>query len=241
MTYYYQSSHFEYPLVMTKEILLKVFDNELKENRDNPKIDLGGKTPIYDWYLNKSHIIEPSEVLSFTEFVLFNYANAFKYLDDEILTDRITQEANNLQNQSLGSIIDVASYDYLIKQAVVNKDTILVIPNHTIRFLRNPYFIKDNKQFKIEINQTVNREIVEKNYITISNGISDYDLNQKKLTKTILKEITGHSIATIKNYLKNYEELNEMFEEVKNHSGTMQQIKDKKYNQIKISKMAKQS
>lgn len=226
---------------MTKEILLKVFDSELKDNLDKPKLDLGEKIPIYDWYLNKSYIIEPSEVLSFTEFVLFNYANAYKYLNDEILTDRITQEANKLRKQSLGSIIDVASYEYLINQAVINKDTILVVSKHTIRFLRNPYFIKDNKQFKIEINQTVNREIVEKNYITIRNGISDYDLNQKKLTKTILKEITGHSIATIKNYLKNFKELNDMFEEVKNHSGTMQQIKDKKYNQTKISKMAKQS
>jgi len=237
--YYYLSSQFEYPLVMTKEILLKVFDNELKDNRDNSKLDLGGNIPIYDWYLNKSHIIEPNEVISFTEFVLFNYANAFKYLDDEMLTDRIKQEAKKLRNQSLGSIIDNASYDYIIKQAVINKDTILVVPKHTIRFLKNPYYTKDKKQFKLEINQNTNREIVEKNYISISNGISDYDLNKKKLTKTILKDITGHSIATIKNYLKNYEELNEMFDEVKKHSGTIQQIKDKKYNETKISKTAK--
>lgn len=239
MPYYYQSDEFEYSFVMTKEILLKVFDTELKENKDNPKLDLGDNIPIYSWYTNKRYFIEPSDVLSHTEYVLFNIANAFKYLDDEILTDRLINEANSLRKQSLGSMLNTDSYDYIIKQAVLNKDALLVLPNNTIRFLKNPYFTKNKTDYKIEINQLLNQEVVCKNHKLIFDCISDYDLNQKRLTKNILSQVTGISLATIKNYLNRYQELNEMFEVIKMHSGTKSQLKNSEYNHNKISKMAK--
>jgi hypothetical protein len=206
--YYYQSNEFDYPFVMTKEILLKVFDNELKQSRDNQKFDLGDNIPRYSWYTNKKTFIESSDVLGFTEYVLFNYANAFKYLDDETLTDRLIYESKKLRNQSLGSVINNESYDYLISQAIINKDTRIVKPNDTVRFLKNPYYRGSNKDFKIQINQLLNKEVVCKNHKLISDSISDYDLNQKRLTKDILANVTGKSLATIKNYLNKYQELN---------------------------------
>jgi hypothetical protein len=241
MPYYYQSDEFENEFVMTKEILLKVFDAELKESKDNPKLDLGYNVPIYNWYTNKRYFIEPSDVLSHTEYVLFNIANAFKYLDDEILTDRLINEANNLRNQSLGSMLNSDSYDYIIKQAVLNKDTRLVEPNTTIRFLKNPYYTKNKTDYKVQINQLLNQEVINKNYQLISDCISDYDLIQKRLTKSILALITGNSLSTIKNYLNNYQELNEMFETIRMNSGTKSQLKNSEYNQNKISKIAKLS
>lgn len=239
MPYYYQSDEFENEFVMTKEILLKVFDAELKVNQDSSKLDLGCNIPIYEWYTNKRHFIEPSEVMSHTEYVLFNIANAYKYLDDQIIRDRLINEANILRNQSLGSMLNSDSYDYIINQAILNKDTRLVKPNTSIRFLKNPYFTKNKKDFKIEINQLLNQEVVNKNHKLIFDCISDYDLNQKKLNKNILAQITGVSLATIKNYLNNYQELNEMFEVIKMHSGTKSQLKNSEYNHNKISKMAK--
>lgn len=239
MPYYYQSDEFEYSFVMTKEILLKVFDTELKDNKDNPKLDLGYNVPIYSWYTNKRYFIDPSDVLSYTEYVLFNFANAFKYLDEATLTDRLINEANNLRKQSLGSMLNNESYDYIIKQAVLNKDTRLVEPNTTIRFLKNPYYTKNKTDYKVQINQLLNEEVINKNYKIISDCISDYDLNQKRLTKSILALITGISIATIKNYLNKNQELNEMFEIIKMYSGTKSQLKNSEYNQNKISKMAK--
>lgn len=238
MPYYYHSDEFENAFVMTKEILLKVFDAELKVNQDSSKLDLGCNIPIYEWYTNKRYFIEPSDVLSHTEYVLFNIANAFKYLNDEILTDRLINEANNLRKQSLGSMLNTDSYDYIIKQAVLNKDTLLVLPNNTIRFLKNPYFTKNKTDYKIGINQLLNQEVVCKNHKLIFDCISDYDLNQKRLTKNILSQVTGISLATIKNYLNNYQELNEMFETIKMNSGTKSQLKNSKYNQNRISKMA---
>lgn len=237
--YYYQSNEFECPFVMTKEILLKVFDNELKQSRDIQTFDLGDNIPIYSWYTNKKTFIEPSDVLGFTEYVLFNYANAFKYLDDETLTYRLIYEAKKLRNQSLGSIINNESYDYLISQAIINKDTRKVKQNDSVRFLKNPYYRGSNEDFKIQINQLINKEVVCKNHKLISNSISDYDLNQDRLTKGILATLTGKSLATIKNYLNKYQELNEMFEIIKKNSGTESQFKNSQYNQNKISKMAK--
>ena len=239
MPYYYQSAEFEYSFVMTKEILLKVFDNELKQNNDNPKLDLGDNIPIYNWYTNKRYFIDPSDVLSHTEYALFNIANAFKYLDDGILTERLINEADSLRKQSLGSMLNSDSYDYIIKQAVLNKDTRLVEPNTTIRFLKNPYYTKNKTDYKVQINQLLNKEVINKNYKLISDYISDYDLNQKRLTKNILALITGISLSTIKNYLYKYQELNEMFETIRMNSGTKSQLKNSKYNQNKISKMAK--
>ena len=80
--------------------------------------------------------------------------------------------------------------------------------------------------------------MVEKNYKSIYTAIIDYDLNQKRFTKNILKDITDLSLASIKNYLKKHKELNEMFETVKANSGTKKQIKTKLYNLAKISKIA---
>ena len=160
MPYYYQSDEFENEFVMTKEILLKVFDAELKESKDNPKLDLGYNVPIYNWITNKKCFIEPSEVMSHTEYVLFNIANAFKYMDDQIIRDRLINEANNLRNQSLGSMLNNESYDYIINQAILNKDTRLVKPNTSIRFLKNPYFTKNKTGYKTEINQIDRKSVV---------------------------------------------------------------------------------
>lgn len=239
MPYYFQSDEFENEFVMTKEILLKVFDDELKANQDSSKLDLGCNIPIYEWYTNKRYFIEPSEVMRYTEYVLFNIANAYKYLDDQIIRDRLINEANSLRNQSLGSMLNNDSYEYIINQAILNKDTRLVKPNTSIRFLKNPYFTKNKTDYKIEINQLLNQEVVNKNYKLIFDCISDYDLNQKRLTKNILSQVTGISLATIKNYLNKFQELNEMFEVIKMHSGTKSQLKNSEYNHNKISKMAK--
>lgn len=177
--------------------------------------------------------------MSFTEYVLFNYSNAFKYLDDDILSDKLNYEVKKLRNQSLGSAISNESYNYLISQAIINKDTRKVKPNDTVRYLKNPYQKVSNEDFKIQINQLLNKEVVCKNHKFISDSISDYDLNQKRLTKGILANITGKSLATVKNYLIKYQELNEMFEIIKKNSGTKSQFKNSQYNQNKISKMAK--
>ena len=52
----------------------------------------------------------------------------------------------------------------------------------------------------------------------------------KKMTKTILKKATNLSLSTIKNYLNNYPELKEIYQSIKENSGTVKQRKQKEYN-----------
>jgi len=58
----------------------------------------------------------------------------------------------------------------------------------------------------------------------------DYELNQKKMTKAILKDITGLGSTTIKNYLNKYPELKHIYESIKRNSGTEKQLKKQEYN-----------
>ena len=68
------------------------------------------------------------------------------------------------------------------------------------------------------------------NYELIETALIDYDLSQKKMTKTILKDATGLSLSTIKNYLNNHPELKEIYQSIKDNSGTSKQLKHREYN-----------
>ena len=54
------------------------------------------------------------------------------------------------------------------------------------------------------------------------------------MTKTILKDATNLSLSTIKNYLNNYPELKEIYQSIKENSGTVKQRKQKEYNTNKM-------
>ena len=91
--------------------------------------------------------------------------------------------------------------------------------------------MKTEKKFiETHLNGVINRGISEVNYELIRTILIDYDLNQKKMTKTILKDATRLSLSTIKNYLKNYPELKEIYQSIKDNSGTVKQRKQKEYN-----------
>ncbi len=75
--------------------------------------------------------------------------------------------------------------------------------------------------YRTHLNGVVNRGISELNYELIRTTLIDYDLSQKKMTKTILKDATRLSLSTIKNYLKNYPELKGIYQSIKDNSGTL--------------------
>ena len=111
------------------------------------------------------------------------------------------------------------------------------MPNATIRYLKNPYFIWEKRDlvkrkeiYRTHLNGVINRGISEVNYELIRTILIDYDLSQKKMTKTILKDATRLSLSTIKNYLNNYPELKEIYQSIKENSGTVKQRKQKEYN-----------
>ena len=149
----------------------------------------------------------------------------------------LTDAAKRMRNISKGGVISNAGYEFIIDKAIELKDVTEVIPNATIRYLKNPHFIwgkedyQDRKEiYRTHLNGAINQGISEVNYELIKTSLIDYDLNQKKMTKTILMDKTNLSLSTIKNYLKKNSELNEIYISIKKHSGTLKQLKQRGYN-----------
>jgi len=125
----------------------------------------------------------------------------------------------------------------IIDKAIDLKDFTDVSPNATIRYLKNPYFVWEKGDFenrkeiyRTHLNGVINRGITEVNFELIKTKLIDYDLNKKKMNKTILKDATNLSLSTIKNYLNDYPELKEIYQSIKENSATAKQIKQKEYN-----------
>jgi hypothetical protein len=132
-----------------------------------------------------------------------------------------------------------------ITNAYKQFDPITVKPNKTIRFLTNPFYqyieyeYKNRKKLIANIKaKYIGDKKRIKNYNLIHNAITDFDLNEGLIKYTHLKETTNLSIATIKNYLKDYPTLKNLYEEVKDFSRNRKQKQTKKYNDAKISKKA---
>lgn len=134
-------------------------------------------------------------------------------------------------------MISNSGYEYIVDKVIELKDVTDVLPNATIRYLKNPYFVWQKVDFekrkeinRAHLNGAINRGISEVNYELIKKTLIDYDLSQKKMNKIILKNATNLSISTIKNYLSKRSELNKIYQKIKEYSGTTEQRKQKEYN-----------
>ena len=230
---------FEFPIVTTKELIIKEHIDLLKASRGTYVLDLGCLINIFE-YFPPANYIEENYVKSTTEYLLLQVANAYKWIDEDVLYNMLSDFADKLRKRSLGGVIPAGMYKHFINTAIINKDTIEVVPNKTIRYIVNPKY--DYTGIPYEERHILQREVIniaiglEKrrdNYDAIYEAIVDYDLNQKRLTKRIVESLTDVSYATIKNYLKEHPELDEAFKQVNRLSGTEKQQLNKKYNQAK--------
>ena len=225
-------------LVETESSLIKKHKQLLWENRNEfIIIDLGRDIPIFKWFISNKSTWESYTVMNKTEWILNQIAAAHKQFPEDSVKDMLTDAAKRMRNISKGGVISNAGYEFIIDKAIELKDVTDVIPNATIRYLKNPHFVWEKKDFenrkeiyRTHLNTTINRGIAEVNYELIKTTLIDYDLNQKKMNKTILKDATNLSLSTIKNYLNDSIELKEMYQSIKEYSGTTKQIKQKEYN-----------
>ena len=224
--------------VETESSLIKKHKQLLWENRNEfIMIDLGRDIPIFKWFISNKSTWESYAVMNKTEWLLNQIAAAHKQFPKDLVKDMLTDAAKRMRNISKGGMISNAGYEYIIDKAIGLKEFTDVTPNATIRYLKNPYFVWDKGDFenrkeiyRTHLNGVVNRGISEVNYELIRTTLIDYDLSQKKMTKTILKDATRLSLSTIKNYLKNYPELKGIYQSIKDNSGTVKQRKQKEYN-----------
>ena len=234
---------FEFPIVLTEFSIKRNLTELFKAHKDVLVFDLGSNVDVFEHFTPRNYIDEQL-VRSTTEYLLLQVSNAYKWVDDDLLLDMLNDFANKIRKKSLGGVISLEMYNEYIEKAIELKDTIDVEPNTTIRFLTNPYYIKqegeDINKLRVElINRQLANDNKKDNYDIIIDEISCYDLNQKKLTKTLLADITDLSYATIKNYLNDYPALNDAYQQVNRLSGTDKQHKNRQYNFNKISKVAK--
>ena len=203
-------------------------------------IDLGRDIPVFKWFISNKSTWESYTVMHKTEWLLNQIAAAHKQFPDDSVKYMLTDVAKRMRNISKGGMISNGGYGYIVDKAIDLKDETYVTPNTTIRYLKNPYFIWEkgdfenkNDIYRTHLNGVINRGISEVNYELIKTILTDYDLNEKKMNKTILKDATSLSLSTIKNYLNNYPELKQIYQSIKDNSGTAEQRKQKKYNSNK--------
>jgi hypothetical protein len=222
----------------TESSLIRKHKRLLRKNKNEVlMIDLGRDIPIFKWFISNKSTWESYTVMYKTERLLNQIAAAHKQFPDDSVKYMLTDVAKRMRNISKGGMISNAGYELIIDKAIELKDVTDVIPNATIRYLKNPYFIwgkedyQDRKEvYRTHLNGVINRGISEVNYELIKTILTDYDLNEKKMNKTILKDATSLSLSTIKNYLNNYPELKQIYQSIKENSGTAKQTKQKEYN-----------
>jgi hypothetical protein len=230
---------FEYPIVLTKYAIEHHFRDLFIEVPNVLVLDLGNNIDIFQEFIPPGHINE-QDVNYTTQNLLSLIANAYKWIDDDTLYILLTEFANKLRKKSLGGVISVDMYEDFVKCAMKNKDTLVVQPNKSLRYLINPHYdftgVPFNERKKLQneiVNMAIGLEKQKDNFDKIFEAIIDYDLGQKRLTKRILESLTGLSYSTIKNYLNEHNELKEAYKEISRHSGTVLQNRYRKYNQAK--------
>jgi hypothetical protein len=236
---HFHPEDFEFPVVSTKYAIEHSWRPTLVSNPDMLILDLKQTYGIFQEFIPPGYI-KDYDVKYVTQNILLQIANAYKWIDDDNLYALLMDFANKLRKKSLGGVISVGLYEDYVRSAMINKDTLFLEPNKSIRYLYNPYYdytgipFDERKQFRTDrLNEVIGLEKRKDNYETIYEAIVDYDLRQKRLTKRILESNTGLSYATIKNYLNEHSELAEAFKEINRHSGTTLQQQYRKYNQAK--------
>ena len=224
--------------IETESSLIRKHRQLLWDNKNEfIMLDLGRDIPIFKWFISNKFTWESYTVMHKTEWLLNQIAAAHRQFPEVLIKDMLTDAAKRMRNISKGGMISNAGYEYIIDKAIGLKEFTEVMPNAKIRYLKNPYFIWEKRDlvkrkeiYRTHLNGVINRGVSEVNYDLIRTILIDYDLSQKKMTKTILKDATRLSLSTIKNYLNNYPELKEIYQSIKENSGTVKQRKQKEYN-----------
>ncbi|MDM9631611.1 hypothetical protein [Robiginitalea aurantiaca] len=228
-------SEFELPVVNTVKLLKRQHKEFLMSNPDKSRIAIarkGDSVKVFDFNISMVGVIDRHQIISETKYYLKLISNAYKWLDESILRGYLMKVGVDIQNRCLGYRIPDDVLLEFVNDAIIEKDTMEIRPNRSIRFLKNPYYLRkvseDNSETK-EINQLLGQERRSETFEIIEIALADYDLNSRTLTKSHLADLIGLSNKTVSSYLKEHPELREMYDAIKSNSGTEEQQMIRRY------------
>ena len=91
-------TEFEFPIVTTKELIIKEHIDLLKASRGTYVLDLGCLINIFE-YFPPANYIEENYVKSTTEYLLLQVANAYKWIDEDVLYNMLSDFAEKLRKR----------------------------------------------------------------------------------------------------------------------------------------------
>ena len=132
--------------VETESSLIRQHKQLLWDNKNEfIMLDLGRDIPIFKWFISNKFTWESYAVMHKTEWLLNQIAAAHKQFPEVLIKDMLTDAAKRMRNISKGGMISNAGYEYIIDKAIGLKEFTEVMPNATIRYLKNPYFIWEKR------------------------------------------------------------------------------------------------
>jgi hypothetical protein len=178
----------------TESSLIRKYKQLLWDNRNEfIMIDLGRDIPIFKWFISDNSTWESKTVMYKTESLLNKIAAAHKQIPDDSVKEMLTDAAKRMRNISKGGVISNAGYEFIIDKAMELKDVTEVIPNATIRYLKNPHFIWGKLVFLYSILYLLNLSLLASLYILLISfrHILHSPLNPSLFSFALLNSLTS--------------------------------------------------
>ena len=154
---------FEFPIVLTEFSIKRNLMETFKAYKNILVFDLGSNVDVFEHFTPRNYI-EEQLVRSTTEYLLLQVANAYKWIDDDLLLNMLNDFADKIRKKSLGGVISLEMYNEYVEKAIELKDTIDLEPNTTIRFLTNPLYVKQEGEDIHKLRtKLINRQLANDN------------------------------------------------------------------------------
>jgi hypothetical protein len=185
---------------------------DLKNNSHVVHIDLGRSYPVFDWHFNNQQYIEWNHMKYLeTKLLMFgsNYFGVFSY---EAIKEGMFKLAKSITSRFVGLGVTELTILHNVNSAMKCIDTYELTANKTIRFIKNPYYTGE----PININKELGGVKKENTSQLIREYLEDYDYNQEGIMRyNKISDALNISLITVKRYMKEDEELKEIYKAVK--------------------------
>lgn len=185
---------------------------DLKTNTHVVYIDLGRSYPVFDWHFNNQQYIEWNHMKYLETKLLMFGSNYFGVFPDLAIKEGMFKLAKSIISRFVGVGVLEQTIEQYVESAMKCIDTYELTANKTIRFIKNPYYTGE----PANINKELGWAKKENTSQLIREYLEDYDYNQEGIMKyDKISDALSISLITVKRYMKEDEELKEIYKAVK--------------------------